>query len=254
MRRFGIKTIATCILMTTCLSVFSSCNDEEEKKDNKQEKPEMVNPYNSAGEFHNLWTDSLSAYLNRYETTHEVDFCEDMDLLIEVSADYMQGKGFDTTGAYVSTKNIISGISDCYLSLLNSSEVAVQVKKEIRRLVGFLVEYQIRQAERADCSAMIAIVKDEENRIMRGQYPIEEEDLPEMLSVTATLKYSLEYWNNRQQASKGKNTIVALADALGRIGGPVMSVLASKAAEKRLQKSEYVAIEGNINDGFVVKY
>ncbi|MDO5759496.1 MAG: hypothetical protein Q4Q06_00555, partial [Bacteroidota bacterium] len=114
---------------------------------------------------------------------------------------------------------------------------------------------QIDNSGQSCVNEMLAKIRDEEIRVLRNQYSIPEEEKIVVLKVTSTLRASLQYWDNNIQMAKGeKGTIVAIADAIGTLGGHTMSVLASKAAEKRLKKSINISIVGTANDGFVIRY
>lgn len=237
-----------------CLFFIFACeNDKDERKD-KENNEIIENPYNYVGEEHNTWLDSVTVHVDNYETEHNVDLSNDIPLLINICSDYMYSKGFDTLGVNQNTNNVLTNIANAYRYVIDTLDLTSSSKSELYRILNFVMEKQVENKGVSCVDAMLAVIKDEESRILNNQYSIPDKEKVILLRATSTLKASLLYWEGTQMASKEKGTIVAIADAIGALGGHTMSVLASKAAEKRLKNSIDVAITGSTNNGFLVRY
>jgi|GEM_PF-2825676 len=233
---------------------FVACENDKQDDSKKGNVDVLENPYNYVGKNHNVWLDSLSLHINEYELLHQTDLSDSIALLIKISSDYMFNKGFDTIGVGKNTSDILANIKNCYMSVVDTLSLSSHSKQELRRLLNFVLERQV-SSQNNSSNSIISVIKDEENRIMTNQYSIPNEEKSVILSVTATMKSSIVYWDSYvQMSSKDKGTIVALADAIGALGGHTMSVIASKAAERRLKKVVDFALVGSINDGFAVRF
>ncbi len=244
--------LGVCCFM--CLIFVYACDNDKEEKKEKRNNETTENPYNYVGEEHNIWLDSVTVHVDNYEMEHNVDLSNDIPLLINICSDYMYSKGFDTLGVNQNTNNVLTNINNAYRHVIDTLDLNSSTKSELYRILNFVMEKQVENREIASVDAMLAIIKDEESRILNNQYSIPEEEKGIILRTTSTLKASLSYWEGTQMANNEKSTVVAIADAIGALGGHTMSVLASKAAEKRLKNSINVTISGSANDGFVVRY
>lgn len=234
-----------------CLFFLYACENDKDERKEIENNETIENPYNYVGEEHNIWLDSVTVHVDNYETEHNVDLSNDIPLLISVCSDYMYSKGFDTLGANKNTNNVLTNISNAYRHIIDTLNLHYSTKSELYRILNFVME---KQVDNKGVDAMLAVIKDEERRILENQYSIPDDEKIVVLKATSTLKASLSYWNATKMASKEKSTVVAIADAIGALGGHTMSVLASKAAEKRLKNSINVTISGSINNGFAVRY
>lgn len=237
-----------------CLVFMYACENDKDERKEIENNETIENPYNYVGEEHNIWLDSVTVYVDNYETEHNVDLSNDIPLLINICSDYMYSKGFDTLGVNQNTNNVLTNISNAYRYVIDTLELTSSTKSELYRILNFVMEKQVENRGISCVDAMLAVIKDEESRILNNQYSIPDKEKVVVLRTTSTLKASLSYWESTQMASKEKGTIVAIADAIGALGGHTMSVLASKAAEKRLKNSINVTITGSTNNGFVVRY
>lgn len=245
------KGLLMSVCCCVCLIVVCACENDKEEKKRIGGHEVVENPYNSVGKEHNIWLDSVTLHVNNYEEQHNVDLSYNIPLLINICSDYMYSKGFDTLGANKNTNNVLTNISNAYRHIIDTLNLHYSTKSELYRILNFVME---KQVDNKGVDAMLAVIKDEERRILENQYSIPDDEKIVVLKATSTLKASLSYWNATKMASKEKSTVVAIADAIGALGGHTMSVLASKAAEKRLKNSINVTISGSINNGFAVRY
>lgn len=247
-----LKQIFKILFIFLIFFSLSSCVEEEEKHYTNLPPDEMPpidwttaintdNPYDNIGHEHNVCLDSL----NRHIDVSDVETPQGLETMLHACISYVKTQlESDTTSFYSQTKMFVDDMDSCFFNFIDrfyylGDTVAPGENQAIKQVVLDVIDMTMNR-DSLDYDELKNYIEQKESYLIDNMLASRWFNF---LSFTATLRYSLSYWDKYSSQKNEMKAISSIADALATsVFGAKLGAIVSKYVQEKNKTRNNISI------------